>query len=106
MVCVSKHAITMNEDDVTAVVVCLARYLSAHPNACDSASGIAGWWLPSGNEVPMEVLMRALERLTLQGVLVAATGADGRVRYRRSGDDQVLERAIATRVQGEGVCRK
>jgi len=97
MVSASKHATPMNEDDVTAVVVSLARYLSAHPNACDSASGIASWWLPSELEVSMDVLTCALEWLVRQGVLVEAPGADGRIRYRRVGDQRALERSIHAR---------
>ncbi len=87
----------MNEDEPTAVVRALVQYLRANPSACDSASGIARWWLQADHEVSMNVLVRALEWLTRNGALEASAGADGRVRYRRSGDDAALDKALASR---------
>jgi len=86
----------MNEDAPTAVVRALVQYLRANPSACDSASGIARWWLQPDHEVSMSVLVSALEWLKRNGVLEDSSGADGRVRYRRSGDDAALDRALAS----------
>ena len=36
----------MNENEVTVIVEQLAQHLRLHPLACDSAVGIAQWWLP------------------------------------------------------------
>ena len=84
----------MGEDDVTTIVHSLARYLRAHPLACDSASGIAQWWL-APDEMSMGALERALEWLKQRGVLEETLGSDGRTRYRRRGDDQALDAAVA-----------
>jgi hypothetical protein len=87
----------MNQNELTAAIKALARYLRANPLACDSATGIAQWWLKPGEEVSMDVLARALEWLKETGALEESTGADGRVRYRRRGDDSVLDLAVAAR---------
>ena len=87
----------MSEDELTAAVRSLARYLRANPLACDSATGIAHWWFKPEEEVSTDILSRALEWLKDHGALQASQGADGRVRYRRRGDDAVLDLAVATR---------
>jgi hypothetical protein len=87
----------MNEDEVTAAVRVLASYLRANPLACDSALGIAQWWFKPENMVSMDVLVQALEWLKRRGAVEESVGADGRVRYRRRGDDAVLDRAVTTR---------
>lgn len=87
----------MNENEVTAVVRSLGRYLSAHPLACDSATGIARWWLKPEEQVSTDVLIHALQWLKDRDALEELTGADGRVRYRRRGDDAALDRAVAAR---------
>ena len=87
----------MSQDEVTTVVRSLGRYLRANPLACDSASGIAQWWFKPEDEVSMDVLVQALEWLKRSGALEESTGADGRVRYRRRGDDIVLDRALSAR---------
>ena len=93
----ARCAQTMNEDEVTAAVVVLARYLRANPLACDSAPGIARWWFKPENMVSMNVLYQALEWLKSRGALEESVGADGRVRYRRRGDDAELDLAVAAR---------
>jgi hypothetical protein len=88
---------TMSDDEVTVVVRALVSYLRTHPLACDSALGIAHWWLEPEDVVSMDVLVQALEWLKSQGALEESTGADGRVRYRRRGDDGLLDRIVAAR---------
>jgi hypothetical protein len=87
----------MDEDEVTAIVRSLARYLRAHPLACDSASGIAQWWLQPDDDVSMDALMRALDWLKRCDVVEDTAGSDGRTRYRRRCDDQALDAAVAAR---------
>lgn len=89
----------MDEDKVTAIVGGLARYLRANPLACDSASGIASWWLPPDDRVAMSSLLQALEWLKQHGALEVLVGSDGRTRYRRSGDDHALNAAVAARAR-------
>lgn len=87
----------MSDDEVTVVVRALVSYLRAHPLACDSALGIAQWWLKPEDVVSMDVLVQALDWLQRRGVLEESTGGDGRVRYRRRGDDALLDRVLAAR---------
>jgi len=87
----------MDEDAVTAIVRELAAYLRANPLACDAASAIAGWWLQTDEPVSMKTLARALDWMKQQGAIEELAGPDGRVRYRRSGADDVLDAAVAAR---------
>lgn len=88
----------MDEGQVTAMVSLLAHYLRVHPLASDSASGIAQWWLLPA-KVQMDVLECALGWLKQQGVIEETAGADGRSRFRRRGDDQALDDAVAARAR-------
>jgi Fe2+ or Zn2+ uptake regulation protein len=72
------------DDDVDALARKLSRYLRNNPLACDSAEGIARWWLGGDTPVDDAVVKRALEQLQASGVVEVLTAADGRVRYRRA----------------------
>jgi hypothetical protein len=91
----------MDEDEVTRIVRSLAQYVRAHPLACDSAQGIAQWWLPD-DDTSMDALERALAWLTRHRVLEATAGGDGRTRYRRRCDDAELDAALALRSRARG----
>ena len=79
------------------IICALVRYLRANPLACDSASGIARWWLQPEIHVSMEALMHALEWLKQRGIVEQSAGTDGRTRYRRRGNDEALDAAVAER---------
>lgn len=67
----------------TNVVDAIHRYLTNHPDAADSADGIARWWLPSMNVVANVLEVEAaLEQLLTLGLVRKQTLADGRVIYR------------------------
>jgi hypothetical protein len=87
----------MRHDPVTALVIELARYLSANLDASDSADGIARWWLPAHPD--RGSLMLALTRLKEHGCVEEVQAADGHVRYRRRGPpvagSQALRELIA-----------
>ncbi|WP_341892305.1 hypothetical protein [Variovorax sp. YR752] len=91
----------MDENDVTATVLQLARHLRAHPLACDSAEGIAQWWL-AAEPASTKVLAGALDWMVARGVLEQSAGQDGRRRYRRLGDDRALDAAVAARASVDG----
>lgn len=69
------------DDDVTALVRSLNRYLRDNPLACDGAEGIARWWLAA--PVDAGTLADALALMLARGEIQALRAADGRVRYRR-----------------------
>jgi hypothetical protein len=96
------HDLTrMNENEVTAIVEQLAQHLRQHPLACDSAVGIAQWWLPQ-EPASSQLLEQALAWLVRYGALVEIVGQDGRRRFRRAGDDQALAAAVAARADALG----
>ncbi|HQY07119.1 MAG: hypothetical protein IPG57_10185 [Burkholderiales bacterium] len=53
-------------------------YLAAHPEAGDSAVGIAQWWLPMMQmDFSLEVVQQALDQLVERGMLQRRQLADG-----------------------------
>ncbi len=65
-----------------------SHYLWRHPHACDTAEGIARWWLLGAHtSPPLPVVLSALDHLQALGLLQAHRAADGRVRYRRPAAD-------------------
>lgn len=74
--------------DTAHTVQQLSHYLWRHPNACDTAEGIARWWLLGAHtSPPLPLVMSALDHLVALGLLQAHRAADGRVRYRRPASD-------------------
>lgn len=67
-----------------ALVGALARYLSRHPAASDTAEGIARWWFPDGTAVALDDVEDALQWMESRGTLIRVAAADGRVRWRRA----------------------
>ncbi|NML16819.1 hypothetical protein [Azohydromonas caseinilytica] len=61
----------------------LLRYLRANPQACDTADGIARWWLPPALQASAQELQPLLERLCRSGHLQWFDTGDGRRFYRR-----------------------
>jgi len=65
--------VTTKTDDEEIVIVAaqVAEYISAHPDAADSAIGITKWWFKRQQlERAVEQVERALEYLVAEGVLV------------------------------------
>ena len=87
-----------SEQDVAA---CLQTYLLANPYACDTADGIRRWWLDGNEDVAMDELVRALERLARAGLIEEVAAADGRRRYRRTGSDADFAAWRSTPRQGD-----
>lgn len=71
-------------DRLFAIKQALARYLRANPSACDSAAGIACWWLPQELEATELELLPLLEELEQRGVIEQLVTADGHRFYRRT----------------------
>jgi len=73
----------MQPQNLTEVVNAILRYLHAHPEAVDSAEGIAKWWLPAEWCVDVHTVEAALTRLLEQGLVRRRTNADRHVLYSR-----------------------
>ena len=71
-------------DDTSAIVRTLARYLDRHPNACDTLLGIERWWLEPQMSIRHSDLALALQWMEQNGLVQHTTAADGRVRYGRA----------------------
>ncbi|HNQ03131.1 MAG TPA: hypothetical protein PKH69_00820 [Thiobacillaceae bacterium] len=56
-------------------------YLQRHPNAADTARGIARWWLPAPLGQDVELVAHALDTLLQQGLLHRQVNADRQTIY-------------------------
>lgn len=72
----------------------LSSYLRANAQACDTADGIARWWLlPHFNVSEMEVLP-LLDELFEKGLLTRFSTLEGRWLYRRASIDAWSDREL------------
>jgi Fe2+ or Zn2+ uptake regulation protein len=81
--------------ELLRVVRALAAYLLAHPQASDTAEGIARWWLRTEAPPSAAQLQQALDWMEGKGLVDRVVAGDGRVRWRRSEDAAAFERAVA-----------
>jgi hypothetical protein len=82
---VNSRAIAKRTATVQEIALQILGYLAENPDACDSAQGIADWWLPSLPARPRRLAVeRALAALVAEGWLTASRGmdADAHTRYR------------------------
>jgi len=57
-------------------------YLRRHPQAADTVTGIASWWLPQQRgEAALIGIQQALDELATQGLVIKTMLADGTVLY-------------------------
>jgi len=64
------------------VLQAVVNYVASHPQAMDTAQGIAAWWIPGVAErVDIRVVRRVLQRLTETGAL-ERIGEGDRAHYR------------------------
>lgn len=61
----------------------LACYLRTNRHACDTADGIARWWVPQELNVLESELLPILDGYEARGLLRMFASADGRCHYRR-----------------------
>jgi hypothetical protein len=61
----------------------LACYLRTHRHACDTADGIARWWVPQDLNVLESELLPILACYEARGLVRMFASADGRCYYRR-----------------------
>jgi hypothetical protein len=71
------------ESAVSQTALKILNYLVEHPQASDTAEGIAQWWLLERVIIEEEELVqRALNDLVKQGLIIAWQSADARRHYR------------------------
>lgn len=72
----------------------LAHYLRVNPQACDTAAGIARWWMPAGLEVDEWEMRVLLEELRGLGLVDRFSTLDGHELYRRDRHVAASDRAL------------
>jgi hypothetical protein len=65
---------------MAAIADAIRRYLDTHPEAADSAEGIAAWWL-EGSAVRTDLVQAALDTLVREGVMQHDRLLDGTIIY-------------------------
>lgn len=73
----------MQPQHLTDVIDAIQHYLQAHPEAVDSADGIAKWWLPADWCVDVHTVETALARLLEQRLIRRRINTDRHVLYSR-----------------------
>jgi len=74
----------MSDAKLSRVVEAIEAYFARHPDAADSAEGIASWWLAgAGIEARADEVLGALAVLAERGTVVARRMPDGRLIYLR-----------------------
>lgn len=71
----------------------LAQYLIEHPQASDTVEGIARWWLAEA-VAEQWLLQRALDWMKTGSLVEETVAADGRRRYRRGVEVDVLRALV------------
>jgi hypothetical protein len=89
-------------DEIIDVVRQLALYLRRNPRACDTALGIARWWLEGSVRVPPATVAQALDRMVDLGVLECRSAADGRRRFRRAEPAALIDARLDRLSSGNG----
>ncbi len=83
----------MTSSDRTAVLRrALTHYLLRNAQACDTAAGMARWWMPAGLDVGEAELLPVLEELRGRGLLTRFSTPDGHWLYRRRQVDDASDR--------------
>jgi len=82
-------------DDQARIAFALVRYLRLHPQASDTAEGIARWWLRGEIDMDVRRVQQALDWMNEAGLIESIHAGDGRKRYRRSSDTVEFERRVA-----------
>lgn len=68
--------------ETAALVLLLCRYWRTNPLACDTADGIARWWLSARQAATPAEVDAALAALEARQLVERMVGRDGRVHFR------------------------
>lgn len=76
-------AVASSTSSIERLAGVILRYVSAHPEACDSLEGICDWWLMrQRHDDALRDVAAAVEILLERGHIEAWSGAGGRQVYR------------------------
>ena len=80
-----------NPEHVSDAAAAIERYLSARPQAAETAEGIARWWLVRQRyDDSVDLVRRALDLLVRQGVVERLALSGGQPMYRKAQESQAL----------------
>ena len=72
------------KDQIAAVAQRILHYLRIHPEAADTAEGVARWWLGRLKvDGGIELVAEALDRLFREGLVIQSVTRNGNTIYRR-----------------------
>jgi hypothetical protein len=78
----SLETVTSPASTTAEVEEIILRYITAHPDACDSLEGIVSWWLTrQRHDDARREVMAAVQHLVASGRMEASTGLDGSTLY-------------------------
>jgi len=72
-----------HRDRLPALRRALSHYLRVNAQACDTAAGIARWWMPAGLDVGESEMLPLLEEFRERGLLTRFSALGGQWLYRR-----------------------
>lgn len=72
---------SINYPKVRQVADLIENYLDNHPNAADTAEGIAKWWLPLEGDVSDLVIEQALNYLCSKSIVTRNNTSNGHTLY-------------------------
>jgi len=81
-------------DRTPALRRALSHYLRINAQACDTAAGIARWWMPEGLDVCEKELLPLLDEMCVRGLLTSFSTLDGNWLYRRLRVDAASDREL------------
>ena len=64
------------DEQIAKIADAIQHYLDSHPDAADTAEGIAKWWLPPEQAADTGTVLSALARLEAQGLIRRRINAD------------------------------
>lgn len=85
------------DTDILQIAEEIQRYLQRHPDAADSVSGIARWWLARQRyQDTLDKVSMALEFLVRQSLVTRADQIDGRTIYRVNLPEKTDKTTVST----------
>lgn len=73
---------SIDSEEIAALVIEITEYFETHPNAADSLEGITKWWLKKSDSfISQKSVLQALDLLCEKGLVVKTVGQTGSIIY-------------------------